>query len=118
MAKAALLWLAILSSSAGSVGVSTPPARPRPGATYTIVIDKMAFGAAPKNLRVGDAIIWVNRDFLRHTATAADRSFNVDLLPGKSARTVLAHAGTVSFRCTFHPGMKGTLTIAPPERIQ
>ena len=80
--------------------------------TYTVVIDQMKFGAVPAGLRVGDTVIWVNRDLFRHTATAADRSFDVDLEPGKSGRTVLKKAGAIAFSCKFHPGMKGSLRVA------
>lgn len=78
---------------------------------YTIVIDKMKFGAAPAGARVGDTILWVNKDMFRHTATARDGSFNVDLPPGKSGKAVLRRAGSIAFYCVFHPGMTGTLTV-------
>ena len=73
---------------------------------------KMAFGPTPKGLKAGDVIEWVNADIFRHTATARDKSFNVDLAPKKRARTVLKKAGVVAFYCKFHPGMTGTLQIA------
>jgi plastocyanin len=113
MAKLRLSGLVFGMVVLGSVAVTAADARQRPPATYRIVIDKMAFGAAPPGLHVGDTIIWVNRDLFRHTATAADRSFNVDLAPGKSASITLTRAGKVAFACTFHPGMKGVLTISP-----
>jgi plastocyanin len=98
--------LAVLHSS---VAVAAPPG-PQPK-TYTIVIDKMKFGAAPRGLHVGDTILWINRDFLRHSATAGDRSFDVDLPAGKSGRTVLKRTDVIAFTCKFHPGMKGTLLV-------
>ena len=92
---------------AGMPGVAV--AAPR---THTVVIDKMKFGAIPTNLRVGDVILWVNKDIFRHTATARDHSFNVDIAPSQTARTVLRRSGAVPFFCTFHPGMKGQLIVA------
>lgn len=83
------------------------------GAAHQVIIDHMAYGPVPHLLRVGDTIVWVNHDFLRHTATASDKSFNVDLKAGKSARTVLTHAGRIMISCTFHPGMKTALVVAP-----
>ena len=63
-----------------------PPASPAAAApkVYTVVIDKMKFGPVPAGIRVGDTILWVNRDFLKHSATARDKSFNVEL-PRKPA---------------------------------
>jgi plastocyanin len=107
------LAFALLTTSAVGSLVATRVEARQPAATHTIIIDKMAFGAAPTNLHVGDTIIWVNRDLFQHSATAGDRSFNVDIAPGKSARIVLARAGIISFHCAYHPGMKGTLVIAP-----
>ena len=102
--------LAMMLAVAALAGVpGTAVAAPR---THTVVIDKMKFGSIPTNLRVGDLILWVNRDMFRHTATARDRSFNVDLAPSQTARTVLRHSGSVPFSCTYHPGMKGQLIVA------
>lgn len=110
MARVALVWSAV---AAGSLVIVAGQARQRAPTTYTIVIDKMAFGPSPSGLHVGDTITWVNRDLFRHTATAADRGFNLDLPPGKSGRVTLTRAGTVAFSCTFHPGMRGTLIVLP-----
>jgi len=79
--------------------------------TYTIVIEKMKFGPVPVQLRKGDAIIWMNQDFLRHSATAADHSFDVDLKPGAKAKTVLNKSGAIAFVCRYHPGMRGVLRV-------
>lgn len=79
---------------------------------HTVVIDKMKFGALPSGLRVGDTIQWVNKDMFRHTATAKDGSFNVDLAPGAKGTTRLTKAGAIAFFCRFHPGMTGQLAIA------
>jgi plastocyanin len=77
-----------------------------------VVIQKMAFGPAPTGVRAGDVIIWVNKDMFRHTATARDRSFDVDLPPGKTARTVVRKPGPVSYYCKYHPGMTGRIVAA------
>ena len=78
---------------------------------YTVVIDKMKFGPLPAGLRKGDTIVWVNRDFLRHTATAADHSVDVDLPAGAKGSTVLKRSGSIPFTCRFHPGMRGVLQV-------
>ena len=91
--------------------VAALPAAARPR-THTIVMEKMKFGPSPAGLRVGDTIVWVNRDLFRHTATARDRSFDVDLAAGASGRTVLRTAGRVPYICRFHPGMTGELTVS------
>lgn len=80
--------------------------------TYTVIIDKMKFGPVPANVRVGDVILWVNKDMFRHTATARDLSFNIDIAPASSGKTVMKRSGVTPFYCAFHPGMQGQLTVA------
>jgi plastocyanin len=80
---------------------------------HKITIDDLAFGPAPGGLHVNDIVEWTNSDILRHTATATDGSFDVDLPAGATARTILKRAGDVTYVCRFHPGMKGRLEVAP-----
>jgi plastocyanin len=91
--------------------LSVPSPATAAARTYTVIMDKMKFGPLPKGLRKGDAIVWINRDFLRHTATAADRTFDVDLPAGAKAKIVLKRSGTIPFTCKFHPGMRGVLEV-------
>lgn len=79
---------------------------------FTVTMADMAFGQAPPELHVGDSIEWRNVDVLRHTATARNGAFDVDLPPKASARTVFRQAGTIDFYCRYHPGMTGRLTVA------
>jgi len=86
---------------------ATPPA-PR---TLVVSIAKMKFGAIPAGLRRGDAILWINRDIFRHTATATGL-FDVDLEPGAQAKSVLTASGKFTVKCKYHPGMSASLAIA------
>jgi plastocyanin len=91
-------------------------ANPQSGApphTYTVGIDNMKFGAVPAGLHPGDVIVWENRDIFRHTATAKDGSFNIDLPVRTKGKTVVKKAGAIPFFCKYHPGMKGVLKVAP-----
>jgi plastocyanin len=104
------LGLAGIGAGAAALALA-PPASAAPR-VYTIVIDKMRFGPAPGGLHVGDKIVWANKDFLRHSATAADRSFDVDLPAGKAGAMLLRKPGVVAVACKFHPGMKLQLNVA------
>jgi plastocyanin len=86
-------------------------AAPAFAADYTIVLNHLKFGALPEGLKVGDTIIWENDDAFRHSATARDKSFDIDLPPGAKVAQVLATAGSFDFFCKFHPGMTGTLVV-------
>ena len=89
----------------------SPPAAAAPR-THVVVIDKMKFGSLPADLKAGDTIVWENRDIFRHTATAKDGSFNVDLVAGKKGSTLLRKPGAIAFSCKYHPGMRGVLQVA------
>ena len=91
------------------VAPSMAAAAPR---THVVTIEKMKFGALPAGVKAGDTIIWDNRDMFKHTATARDRSFNVDLPAGAKDKTVVRKAGAISFMCKYHPGMRGMLKVA------
>ena len=80
---------------------------------HRIGIDYLAFGPAPGGLHVNDIVEWMNSDILRHTATATDGSFDIDLPAGATGRTILKRSGDVTYACRFHPGMKGRLEVAP-----
>lgn len=88
----------------------SPPASAAPR-THTVVIDKMKFGAVPANLRVGDRIVWINKDMFRHTATAKDKSFDVDLKPGARGVSVVRKPGAIPIICRYHPGMRAMLKV-------
>jgi plastocyanin len=98
--------------AAAALAVAAMPAHAAPARTVTIFIDKMKFGPVPAGLRVGDTVQWVNRDFFRHSATAADRSFDVDMNPKQAGKVVLRHAGAIAFTCKYHPAMKGVIQVA------
>lgn len=84
-----------------------------PAQSYTITMANMSYGQIPSGLKVGDTIVWVNRDTVLHTATARDHSFDLRIAPGKSARLTLQKPGNIAFFCTLHVAMRGTLNVAP-----
>jgi plastocyanin len=100
----------LLAAAAWALLLNSAPAAAAPR-TYTIVVDKMKFGAAPAQLHPGDAIVWDNRDMFRHSATAKG-AFDIDLPAGKAVKMRVTEAGTFAFLCKYHPGMKGVLKVA------
>lgn len=101
-------WVAL--GPVAALLLATPAeAAPR---THVIVMDKMKFLSIPASVRRGDVILWENRDMFRHTATARNGAFNVDLAPGAKAKTVIQSAGAVAFVCKYHPGMRGVLKVS------
>ena len=81
--------------------------------THVVVIDKMKFGPTPNDVKVGDTIIWDNRDMFRHTATTRGPGFDLDLPAGAKGKTIVRKAGQFKFYCRYHPGMTGMLSVKP-----
>lgn len=77
-----------------------------------VVMANMSYGKLPAGLKVGDVVTWINRDTVIHSVTARDRSFDLKIPPGKSAKLTLQKAGAIPFFCTYHTAMRGTLTVA------
>jgi plastocyanin len=111
--KSPHLWTAVLAGAALVAGpVCGAVARPKTATIYTVTIADMKFGATPPTIHVGDTIEWVNNDIFLHSATAADKSFDVELKPKAHLWTTFHQAGTHAFTCRYHPGMSGTLVVA------
>ena len=80
--------------------------------THTVVIAAMKFEPESLTVKRGDTILWINKDFFPHSATAQDRSFDSgDIGTNQSWKYVAKKDGTLPYICTLHPTMKGTLTI-------
>jgi plastocyanin len=64
-------------------------------------------------------ITWTNKDFVAHTATATDGSFDTQpVLPGESRTFQLQHTpGTIGYYCKIHPWMQGLVEISPSSSI-
>ncbi len=95
---------------AAVAGVLLPAGFPAPtaAATRVVVIDQMKFALVPP-LKVGDVVTFVNKDLFRHSVTASNNSFDLDLVPGARASLRINSAGRALFHCRYHPGMRGSM---------
>jgi plastocyanin len=81
-------------------------------ATVQVKMEKLGFVPANITAHVGDTIEWINSDFVAHTATARDGSWDV-LIPVNAKKTVVLTAeGTVEYYCKFHPNMTGRISVS------
>ena len=84
-----------------------------PAAAGLVHVDMKGIGFAPAKIsaKVGDTVEWANHDFVLHSATARDHSFDVNVTANKSGRTVLKKAGKVAYYCRYHPNMTGEIDV-------
>ena len=86
-------------------------AAPEP-VVHTVTIEGSAFSPAIVAARVGDSVVWINKDFFPHTATGQDGAFDSGMLMPEASWTFrLAERGTLDYMCTYHPTMRGTLRV-------
>ena len=74
-----------------------------------IKAEKMGFAPAQVSARVGDTIVWVNADFVAHTATARNGAWDVMMPPNAKKELVLK---SLDYYCKFHPNMVGKIAVA------
>jgi plastocyanin len=111
-----LLAGVLLAGATASLGSGAIPPR-----RHVVEIRGMAFHPAVLEVHRGDTIVWVNRDFVPHTATAAPsaarraaRNPSWDtgrLAPEESGRYVPLGEGEVEYFCALHPPMRGRLIV-------
>ena len=80
--------------------------------THTVTIESMRFQPETITVAPGDTIIWVNKDLVPHTATSeAGRFDSKEIQAEKSWRYTVQKKGDYAYVCTFHPTMKGMLSV-------
>ena len=84
-----------------------------PAAAGVVHIDMKGIGFAPAKIsaKVGDTIEWANHDFVVHSATARDHSFDVNVTANQSGRTVVKKAGKIAYYCRYHPNMTAEIEV-------
>ena len=96
------------TSSAQAVNENSPSTT----AGATITIANMAFGE-PLTVSPGAQIDVVNNDSVEHSVTSDTAgAFEVEVDGNeKTTLTAPSQPGDYPFHCTYHPNMKGTLTV-------
>ena len=88
-------------------GMNSVPAEAE---TIRVTIDGLIFSPAEITAKAGDAVVWMNKDIIAHTATVRS-GFDVMIEANKSASVVLTQPGVVDYYCQFYPSMTGRITI-------
>jgi cupredoxin-like protein len=87
----------------------TPTPEPLPDITINIV--NMAFQPASVTAKVGQKVVWKNKDITTHTATADSGEFVSPFIdPGGQFSFTVSSVGEFAYHCSVHPAMKATLT--------
>ena len=104
-ARAALALLLCFSASLGACGRRAPRAA-------VVRASNFAFAPVTLDVAVGDTLVFTNADIVPHTTTALDGAWDSNTIATAATWRVVARvAGRHEYVCTFHPTMKGTVTV-------
>jgi plastocyanin len=105
--RAAAVGLAVVG--VGLAGAACAVRRPR---AYAVTMRNFGFAPAVVTVAVGDTIVWTNSDFVPHTATARDSTWDSKSIAADSAWRLVARVpGRHPYYCAFHPNMQGTVVV-------
>src|SRR5215204_5224373 len=79
---------------------------------WSVGIEDFYFEPPNTAIAPGDKIIWSNKGRAPHAVTANDGSFDSGVLnPGDTYTVTFLGSGTVTYHCTIHPNMVGSVTV-------
>jgi plastocyanin len=90
---------------------STAPTSTGGGAS--VVMKGIKFNPTEVKVKAGQTVTWTNEDSVGHDVTADSfKSGSAGGIGGgQSFKHAFAKAGTFTYVCTVHPGMKGTVVV-------
>ena len=97
---------------------SSSPSSPSNGTSVSIPVGARSLGASayspnPVTVTAGTTVTWTNGDSIAHTATSDTAGIfdSGSIQPGGTFSTMLQTKGTLTYHCTFHAGMVGTIVV-------
>jgi len=79
---------------------------------WSVSIEDFYFEPTNAAVQPGDTIVFINKGNHPHTVTADDGSFDSGTLqPSQSFSHTFWNAGTVSYHCSIHPFMTGSVVV-------
>ena len=84
-----------------------------PSSSVVIKMAELKFDPEDATAKAGQEVCWVNEDTIDHNAVDEEGgAFRSELFgKGKTFTATVDEPGEISYVCTVHPGMTGTLTI-------
>ena len=79
--------------------------------THTILLENNQFKPTKLDIKIGDSIIWINKDSNQHTITFEDARLNKILNKGETISYTFKEEEEARYFCRFHSGMQGSIKI-------
>jgi plastocyanin len=79
---------------------------------HTVEITNFAFSPEKLEISQGDIVTFINKDEVKHSATADNGQFDTELLAqDESMKITFSDAGEFGYYCIPHPGMRGSIVV-------
>lgn len=109
--RAAALTVLLWTVLPCNVSIGAAP-RARKPVTHTVVIEGTSFRPQVLTVKVGDSVVWNNKDPFSHTATSTAEGFDSrGIAAGTTWKYKAAKKGDFAYICTYHTTMKGRLVV-------
>jgi plastocyanin len=102
----------MLLSVAGVILLAAGSPSPR-HRSHVIEMRGMVYRPAELAVAAGDTVLWINRDPVPHTATAAGENGwdTGEIASGDTGRLVVTAKTTSDYTCQLHPAMRAKLSL-------
>ena len=109
----------LVAAAAGMAGVAPAilvTAQPAWAFVERVNIDGRSYSPKLTEIEIGDGVIWRNQTDEPHSVTFDSLKWDDDLgNRGAQAERRFNNAGTFTYHCKFHDGMKGTVVVKDPN---
>jgi plastocyanin len=97
------------ASTSGGGGASGQGA----GGSVAVTMQNIAFSPKTITVKVGQKITWTNEDSVPHNvlSKSGEKISSPTFTKGGTFSFTPTKAGTISYVCTIHPGMEGTIVV-------
>jgi plastocyanin len=86
--------------------------KPATGAMASVSIKNMAFSPDTLRIKTATTVTWTNNDGMTHTVTSNTSVFDSgNLAAGLTFQYTFNVAGTFTYYCVIHPGMRGVVVV-------
>jgi plastocyanin len=101
------------SGDTTTTNAASPPLSRETGAGRLISMRNVAFSPASATVKIGQTVTWTNADRAAHNVVATSgATFHSSRFGiGGTFRFRAERPGRITYVCTLHPGMNGTITI-------
>jgi plastocyanin len=101
------------TSTPAPAPASTPATPAAAGGVVAIQMKNTSFQPKTVTAKVGQTVKWTNEDSFDHNVKAdtGEDFKSKDVGQGGTYSYKLDKAGTITYECTIHPGMRGSITV-------